>query len=128
MKRGKTFKISTALLFAALPLIVIIVVGLQAYKRKIPALITSEAKVQNNIWATYNYTSLEENIITNQIKNIVNSNSNSSSLTDDQKTLLALEIKCFMQAYSQGTYKAYKTFRMPSGIPFTWNTDRKSVV
>ncbi len=84
----------------------------------------SDSKSLANEWANNTFTPLSDNSFKSSITNLVSQAPGVAVLNGDQKLGLPDELMVFFRAYSEGSYDAYRNFRLPSGIPFDWKTNK----
>jgi hypothetical protein len=112
----------TVLAFIVPPLIMIGVIIYNTYSRNI---LIAEYNIQTKAlvkkWTNYNYIPItyDDSSFPDHMKKLVVDSTTESELTKEQKARLILEELIFTRAYSQGTYNAYRAFRIPSGVSFT---------
>ena len=84
----------------------------------------SDSKALASEWANNTFTPLAGGVFKTSISNLVSEAPGATMLKEDQRLGLPDELMVFFRAYSEGTYAAYRDFRLPAGIPFDWKTNK----
>lgn len=120
MKRWKSLILILGFVTPAVILLTIVVIRISG--RVSLATIQKEMNVWNHQWSDQKYLPITDTNFPSQVRKLVEASSEGLKFDRDQKLSLIIELVTFFQAYHKGTYEAYRAFRIPRGIPFSWKT------
>lgn len=96
----------------------------RATKRMSWAVHESDSKALASLWANNPYIPLANDGFKSNLTNLVSQAGGAGLLDAQQKLSLPDELMVFFRAYHEGSYAAYRAFRLPAGIPFDWKTNK----
>lgn len=74
-------------------------------------------------WTNYEYTPVKDSSFPDRLLRLLITCTSDSGLSREQKSYLLLSLMQFFRAFNDGTYEAYRDFRIPHNFPYTWTSN-----